>query len=44
MKNYLIGFAVCIVLAGIVSAFTFRNRIYAWTLAAPYWKYRKAFE
>ena len=32
MKNYLIGFAVCIVLAGIVSAFTFRNRIYAWTL------------
>lgn len=32
MKNYLIGFTICIVLAGIVSAFTFRNRIYAWTL------------
>ena len=32
MKNYLIGFAICFVLVGIISAFTFRNRIYAWTL------------
>lgn len=32
MKNYLTGIAVCMVLVGVVLAFTFRNRIYVWTL------------
>lgn len=42
MKNYLTGIAVCMVLVGIVLAFTFRNRIYVWTLGDVPALYTKA--